>query len=360
VRSPAAAVPLLVAALAACAKPMKANPKDTASRPSAPDPGFGCTVVRGEEFSKAAPPSPSRTGGPEVFASRKIETAPFDSLVLSWNVKIPPGESAEFGVAVRIGGEWWPHRGYRTMAIVSEGRSASVKQDEDDATKVEVDTLVVKPPGRGNAFQLFARLPRGAVLRSLGAAHYLASERGSKIVDAARSPVWGKVLEVATRSQTAEDPTIAARICSPTATAMALEYLGIAIPTKDLAARVYDAASDLYGNWSINAACAGDLVGEAFVGHFDTLAEVEREIAAGRPVVLSHSWKKGELTNAPIPSSAGHLLVVVGFTNDGNVVVNDPAAPAREVRRVYDRRELFHTWQHNGNGIVYLFRPGPH
>ena len=89
------------------------------------------------------------------------------------------------------------------------------------------------------------------------------------------------------------------------------------------------------------------------------IERIEKEIAAGRPVILSHSWKEGELTNAPIPKSSGHLIVVIGFANNGDPIVLDPAAPPGEVRRVYRRNELFHTWQNNASGIVYLFRPNP-
>jgi hypothetical protein len=85
--------------------------------------------------------------------------------------------------------------------------------------------------------------------------------------------------------------------------------------------------------------------------------EMEREIAARRPVALSHRWLPGDLPQAPISRSAGHLIVVVGFTPGGDIVVNDPAAKAGEVRRVYRRRDLFRTWQERGEGIAYLVQP---
>jgi hypothetical protein len=90
----------------------------------------------------------------------------------------------------------------------------------------------------------------------------------------------------------------------------------------------------------------------------DGFDPVEREIAAGRPVILSHRWELGDLENAPVSRSNGHLIVVVGFTKDGDVVVNDPAAKvAGAVRRVYKRHELFRTWQIRGEGIAYLMHP---
>ena len=61
-------------------------------------------------------------------------------------------------------------------------------------------------------------------------------------------------------------------------------------------------------------------------------------LAAGIPLAASISFSRGGLSGAPISSTAGHLVVIVGFTSTGNVIVNDPAAPSNSsVRRVYDR-----------------------
>ena len=58
----------------------------------------------------------------------------------------------------------------------------------------------------------------------------------------------------------------------------------------------------------------------------------------GHPLVASVSWGAGELSGAPVSSSNGHLVVIVGFTASGRPVVNDPAAKtAAGVRHVYDR-----------------------
>ena len=72
------------------------------------------------------------------------------------------------------------------------------------------------------------------------------------------------------------------------------------------------------------------------------------------------SFKKSELTGAGYGTN-GHLLVIVGFTPDGDVVVNDPAShlmPSNdEVRVVYDRAEFESVWVPHSGGIVYVIHP---
>jgi hypothetical protein len=91
-----------------------------------------------------------------------------------------------------------------------------------------------------------------------------------------------------------------------------------------------------------------------------SLSQVEQWIAAGIPVVASLAWSLGELGNAAVPSTDGHLLVIVGFAANGDVVVNDPAADPRlgiSVRRVYPRGQLEQLWLTHSGGTVYLIYP---
>jgi hypothetical protein len=148
--------------------------------------------------------------------------------------------------------------------------------------------------------------------------------------------------------------------CSPTSTTMVLGYYG-ALPTAaehawvpkghpdpqvDHAARmVYDATLGGTGNWAFNTAYAANRVGKGYVTRLRNLRGVEAWIEKGVPVVVSVSFSKGQLTGAPISSTSGHLLVIVGFTKSGDVVVNDPAAASSKgVRRTYDRRQLEDAW----------------
>jgi hypothetical protein len=133
-------------------------------------------------------------------------------------------------------------------------------------------------------------------------------------------------------------------------------------PWVDQAARAtYDAAYEGTGNWPFNTAYAATRTGHAFVTRLADLRAAERYIAAGIPLVASISFGSGELTGAPISSTAGHLLVIVGFTETGDVVVNDPASRSRSgVRRTYDRAELEAAWLGGSGGVVYVIRDDAH
>jgi len=173
--------------------------------------------------------------------------------------------------------------------------------------------------------------------------------------------------------------------CSPTSSQMIVEYWGRR-PTADQLAWVdpyfkhpqvchaarctYDYQYGGCGNWPFNVAYAStykDLQG--VVTRLGSLTELETLIAAGIPAVTSQSFLKSELTGAGY-GTAGHLMTVIGFTADGDVIANDPAAPNDEgVRRVYKRREFENIWlrtkRHNAagtvasgsGGICYLYFP---
>jgi Peptidase_C39 like family len=161
--------------------------------------------------------------------------------------------------------------------------------------------------------------------------------------------------------------------CSPTSTSMVVAYWGSAYsptatetawvsppvdPWVDYTARyVYDYRYQGAGNWPFNTAYASErgLVGD--VTQLHNLAEAETFIKAGIPLVASVAWESNKLTGA-IKSTNGHLLVIGGFTGDGNVIAYDPAHDTdAEVRTVYDREELERAWIPASGGIVYVIRP---
>jgi hypothetical protein len=173
--------------------------------------------------------------------------------------------------------------------------------------------------------------------------------------------------------------------CSPTSSQMIIEYWGgrptpeqlawvdptYADPQVDNAARfTYDYQYQGCGNWPFNAAYAAtykDL--QSVVTRLGSLTDLETLIAAGIPAITSQSFLRTELTGAGYGTS-GHLMTVIGFTADGDVIANDPASPSDDaVRRVYNRREWENIWlrtkRYNASGkvvsgtggVCYLYFP---
>lgn len=173
--------------------------------------------------------------------------------------------------------------------------------------------------------------------------------------------------------------------CSPTSSQMIIEYWGGRLTEEQLAwvdpsyadPQVCHAARYTYdhqyagcGNWPFNAAYAAtfkDLQG--VVTRLGSLTDLETLIAAGIPAITSQSFLEKELTGAGYGTS-GHLMTVIGFTADGDVIANDPASDDNaSVRRVYRRREWENIWlrtkRYNASGkvvsgtggVCYLYFP---
>ncbi len=173
--------------------------------------------------------------------------------------------------------------------------------------------------------------------------------------------------------------------CSPTSSQMVIEYWGGRLTAEQLAwvdpsyadPQVCHAARHTYdnqyagcGNWPFNAAYAATFKGlQGVVTRLGSLADLETLIAAGIPAMTSQSFLKEELAGAGYGTS-GHLMTVIGFTADGDVIANDPASPDDDaVRRVYQRREWENIWlrtkRYNADGkvvsgtggVCYLYFP---
>ncbi|MEP6895654.1 MAG: peptidase C39 family protein, partial [Chloroflexota bacterium] len=151
--------------------------------------------------------------------------------------------------------------------------------------------------------------------------------------------------------------------CSPTSTSMVLAYwnhdTGPCEPrVRAAVSGVYDWIYDGHGNWPFNTAYAATQGYEAYVARFTSLERAEEYVAAGVPVVMSIAWGKKDLTGASVASTAGHLLVLVGFDASGNPIINDPAAASdAEVTRTYLRSEFEPLWLTSSGGTVYLIYP---
>ncbi len=319
----------------------------------------------------------------------------YTELVASWNAHTPPGTWLELSVAGTADDGTWS-RLYilgRWAAGQETMHRSSVPDQADAVASVSIDILSTRERRRLTTWQLTVSL-----LRRRGTAASpsvaLVGAFASALPDAAgtrrpgASPVDGGAgieLDVPAYSQEihrGQDPQYnggGEAWCSPASMAMVLAFwqrersaaygprpadhahIDHADPWVNYAAaETFDWSYHACGNWSFNTAYAGRYGLESFVTRLRSLTEAERFIEAGIPLVASVTFSADELTGAGY-GTAGHLLVICGFTPDGDVIVNDPAshlAPSNaEVRTVYDRGEFENIWLPPSGGIVYVTRP---
>ena len=164
-------------------------------------------------------------------------------------------------------------------------------------------------------------------------------------------------LSVPALSQMDEDAEIRNRICSPASVAMVLAYYGAPIAVADLAREIFQPALDLYGVWPAAVRAAGRRGVAGYLLRFPDWPTAAWCLEQGMPIIASVRYGPGELTNAAIAETSGHLLVLTGYEGD-DVLVNDPAAPqADAVARRYRLEELRRVWLERAGVGYVLFAP---
>lgn len=257
--------------------------------------------------------------------------------VLSWNTYTPSG-TLRFRL-LRAGepATAW----YDYVQWTGAGRKSYSAQSDRDGVGVDVDVISVQAPfdgidaaGEDVDFNLLAW---SSPVRAVPSFPY------------ARSAM---ILDVPARSQYVLEGERG--WCSPASLSMVNAFHGIDHSVEETARAVLDRAYNGTGNWAFNTAFSGSIGLHAVVAYVRNLDTAARLIERNLPLVISYSWSEGELPGAPLPHSDGHLVVLCGFTGNGDCAINDPAAPG--VRVVYPRAAIEAIWQRN-DGVAYVIAP---
>jgi Peptidase_C39 like family len=292
----------------------------------------------------------------------------YQEAIASWNASTPAGSWVEVQFRAQYGARWskWYILGI-WAADYSTIHRHSVRSQGDSDGFVAVDTFVSSNKKETtNKFQLKLRLfsEDGTSIPSVKNASVAYSTSAPKKASAsAGNPAkWNTLINVPECSQMVY-PDGGEVWCSPTSTSMVLSYwdnyTGPCEPrVRAAVAGVFDWIYNGHGNWPFNTAYAATQGYEGYVARFTSLAKAEEFVAAGVPVIVSFAWGNNDLTGAAIPSSNGHLAVIVGFDAAGNPIINDPAASAdADVQRTYLRSEFEPLWLEASGGTVYLIYP---
>ncbi len=150
-------------------------------------------------------------------------------------------------------------------------------------------------------------------------------------------------------------------LCSPTSVSMILSYWGSVLERSELnldvpivQKGVYDPAWPGTGNWSFNTAFAGSQPGmKGYVTRLRGIGDIEDWLRHKIPVACSVS--SAMLKGAEKPAdNDGHIVVVVGEDEAGNLIFNDPGRNV--VRMTYLREDFDRAWARSGR-TVYLVYP---
>ncbi|GAA3241994.1 peptidase C39 family protein [Streptomyces sp. XM83C] len=324
---------------------------------------------------------------------------PATEVIASWNAHTPAGtwlQTELQGIYSDGTTTPWYVMG-RWAAGDQDIRRTSVDDQSDGRSSIWTDTFAIDDPASG--LRLLSYRLRLTLYRRPGSGTtpkvWRVGAMGSDIPDRfevpASTPALARELRVPRYSQEIhkgqypEYDNGGEAWCSPSSSQMIIEYWGGRLTPEQLswvdptyadpqichaARHTYDHQYAGCGNWPFNAAYAATFDGlQGVVTRLGSLTDLEMLIAAGIPAITSQSFLSTELTGAGYGTS-GHLMTVIGFTADGDVIANDPASPSNDsVRRVYRRREFENIWlrtkRYNASGkvvsgtggVCYLYFP---
>ncbi|MBA0050856.1 peptidase C39 family protein [Streptomyces sp. AJS327] len=334
---------------------------------------------------------------------RHEPSVPASELIASWNAHTPAGT----WVRIELLGTYsdGTDTPAYTLGVWTAGdgedvpRRTSVDDQTDDKSAVYTDTFAIADADSGlrlASFQLRATLYRaegGDAAPALWRLGAMSSDVPARYEVPAAEPGVGAGVELEVprysqeihKGQYPEYDGGGEAWCSPTSSQMIIEFWGreptpeqlewvnpdYADPQVCHAARhTFDYQYQGCGNWPFNVAYATTYKDmQAVVTRLESLTQAEEVVAAGIPLITSQSFIESELDGAGY-GTAGHLMTVIGFTEDGDVIANDPASPDNpSVRRVYKRRQWENIWLRTKRkdadgkelsgtgGVCYLYFP---
>ncbi len=140
------------------------------------------------------------------------------------------------------------------------------------------------------------------------------------------------------------DDEIGGSICSPTSTAMVLRSYDIEVDPYEFALRTKDQYWGIFGVWPRAVQHAHEYGLQGSVTRYRTWSETYDILKAGGRIVIS--------VGQPL-SSAGHLIMLAGFDNNGNPIVHNSAYSNGE-GYIHNKYDISKAWFEKG-GISYTF-----
>ncbi len=290
----------------------------------------------------------------QVYVSKPIKTPfDFDSLVPSLNLIYKNKDAAALvQVAVKTDKGW---SSLYKLFYLSKNYKKTFSNLKDDFISRQTDTIL--PRTKATTFKLQITLLGQAKINLITAA--LTNRNIKHNTELSLESLGVKDIELPIKPLSQKEYKVKSlrnEICSPTSLTMALNYFGKKVNLADTIKGVFDDGAKIYGTWPLNTAYAGEMGIKCCVTRCSSLAQAEAEIYQARPLVISVSFKNGDLKNAPVKQTEGHLILLCGLDENGDFIAIDPAAQtAKTARRIYSRKDLAKVWLKNKRGLAYAF-----
>lgn len=272
----------------------------------------------------------------------KNHTIPFDELILSWNGRRPNGKWT-FWVSF-YQDEWLKYAEWGSKSQKSFHSKAEHSYCYQDVAVPKEKATSFKVKVTGEELNCLKRL---TVCLSNLEKYQQASFGFLKEVH---------IQNVPKLSQMVLDHPRHKDLCSPTSTTIVSNFFlkNKKIDPVDLAKRCHDQEFDIYGNWILNVAASFEKTNiPCHVERLNSFPALHAHLVQNSPVIVSI---KGPLRNAPKPYANGHLMCVIGYSND-TVFCIDPGFDRNESTYTsYDLKDFLECWKRRKN-LAYVFEP---
>lgn len=308
--------------------------------------------------------SKTQKGKGEVVLLSPVISSPIDwnQLVVSWNAAAPAG--TRLGVEVKAVFNDRSETKFFSMGTWSPDpeQSSSAGKQKDANGRVATDTLELSRPASGTQIRLTidGKDQQSFALKFIGLS--FCNTNITPPTPAPNKAAWGKIILTPELSQNSYPQEKG--WCSATSMSMVLQRWSSQLHRPEMNLDVPEVAAGVLdtrfgtGNWPFNCAFAGKFPDmRAYVTRFSDISELEDWVAAGIPVIISAPFHL--LAPGRHDTGSGHLVVCIGFTETGDVVINDPATNLKKgqsVRHVYKRENVILAWATSHN-TVYLVYP---
>lgn len=267
----------------------------------------------------------------------------------SWNGTVP-GDSGGFRVLIRVPylSDWspWLDVGYWKANLWPGAKNTRFSGGKINIDIVELNYYTAQ-------WQFAVEMKRNSASVTSPTlsllSHFLSDSRTTQNIDynaIANDRPQAIFIPTTFLAQNRISNEIGSSICSPTTVAMILLSYGIAVEPLQFALDTYDPYWDLFGVWPRVVQNGSEYGLKGTVTRYRTWSQAREVLAQGGRIGMSIGK----------PLYDGHLVMLAGFTENGDPIVHDPARTYSGYAYVYNKSDLSRSWFDKG-GVAYTFFP---